>query len=386
MDLLLSEEGMNYELFLPSRELDSHGLDFDLIEDLSNRGVDYIITVDCGVSDYKEVKYAKEKGLDVFVIDHHAYNNFEEDNLFHPFNERGFPFLSAGTLVFIILYKKFGKRLLEDSRFYDFIFLSSLSVYTDRIPRISINEYLINIGNKVYYDTKIYRILKKSNIGSFAPSDISRLISQTPAYNGTHLLLDLLREESDEKGVDIIRRMVDVAEREKMRFDENLIIAQGACYNEGKVSVVVDKRLSPRFLGWIAGKFLRRNVVFSFCLGMRNEKWVGEVRSVLPFSVLKVLDEFSYLFDSFGGHTLAGGFCMPYENFSSFVEKLKEVGRRVVSFVVDPDVVMDREEFDRERAFLEEISRKGMNFVCRVEGEDGLYIFDSGIIRKLDIL
>ncbi|MDF1682814.1 MAG: DHH family phosphoesterase [Patescibacteria group bacterium] len=42
------------------------------IDELAQIDIDLIITVDCGTRDIEVVKYAKEKGIDVIITDHHA--------------------------------------------------------------------------------------------------------------------------------------------------------------------------------------------------------------------------------------------------------------------------------------------------------------------------
>ncbi len=50
---------------------DGYGLNPSYIDVAAKEGVGLIITVDCGISNYNEVEYAKSKGIDVIVTDHH---------------------------------------------------------------------------------------------------------------------------------------------------------------------------------------------------------------------------------------------------------------------------------------------------------------------------
>jgi len=50
---------------------DGYGLNPDYIDAAKRDGVNLIITVDCGISNLKEVDYAKSLGIDVIITDHH---------------------------------------------------------------------------------------------------------------------------------------------------------------------------------------------------------------------------------------------------------------------------------------------------------------------------
>ena len=50
---------------------DGYGLNPAYIDVAAKDGIGLIVTVDCGISNYDEVAYAKSKGIDVIVTDHH---------------------------------------------------------------------------------------------------------------------------------------------------------------------------------------------------------------------------------------------------------------------------------------------------------------------------
>ncbi len=50
---------------------DGYGLNPGYIDVAAKDGISLIVTVDCGISNYSEVDYAKSKGIDVIITDHH---------------------------------------------------------------------------------------------------------------------------------------------------------------------------------------------------------------------------------------------------------------------------------------------------------------------------
>ncbi|MBN1411136.1 MAG: single-stranded-DNA-specific exonuclease RecJ [Spirochaetales bacterium] len=67
---LLKEMGLEVEWSLPSGN-DSYGLTQDVIQGARDRDITLLITVDCGISNVREVAYAGELGIDTIIIDHH---------------------------------------------------------------------------------------------------------------------------------------------------------------------------------------------------------------------------------------------------------------------------------------------------------------------------
>src|SRR3954470_6329392 len=56
---------------LPSRFDEGYGLSTAAVERLAARGVDLLVTVDCGITAVDQVAAARAAGLDVIVSDHH---------------------------------------------------------------------------------------------------------------------------------------------------------------------------------------------------------------------------------------------------------------------------------------------------------------------------
>ena len=68
----LKRLGINADFYLPNRYEDGYGLSCAVIDKIEKKFCpDLIITVDCGISCYEEVEYAKSKGIEIIITDHH---------------------------------------------------------------------------------------------------------------------------------------------------------------------------------------------------------------------------------------------------------------------------------------------------------------------------
>ncbi len=66
----LKEEGIEAQWKVPTGD-DPYGLSPEVIRDFAGKDGSLIFCVDCGISDFEEIRLAGELGLDVIVLDHH---------------------------------------------------------------------------------------------------------------------------------------------------------------------------------------------------------------------------------------------------------------------------------------------------------------------------
>ncbi len=59
------------DYYIPDRLEEGYGLSTGAIETISKTGTKVIITVDCGVNAFEEAEFAREKGIDLIITDHH---------------------------------------------------------------------------------------------------------------------------------------------------------------------------------------------------------------------------------------------------------------------------------------------------------------------------
>ena len=71
MFLVLNKLGAEVSYYLPNRLIEGYGLSEEGIIEAEKRGVTVIVSVDCGITAVKEVKFAKERGIDTIITDHH---------------------------------------------------------------------------------------------------------------------------------------------------------------------------------------------------------------------------------------------------------------------------------------------------------------------------
>jgi single-stranded-DNA-specific exonuclease len=71
MTIALRAAGLRAEPYVPSREMEGHGLSLRAVDSAAERGFSVIVTVDCGTTSLAEVAAAAGLGIDVLITDHH---------------------------------------------------------------------------------------------------------------------------------------------------------------------------------------------------------------------------------------------------------------------------------------------------------------------------
>ncbi|MEN3045954.1 MAG: DHH family phosphoesterase [Candidatus Hydrothermales bacterium] len=380
IELLLKELEIEFKTYLPSRENESYGVSNAVIERFVKENFDFLITVDCGLSNSNEIKLLRELGYDIFIIDHHSEGNFEEENLIHPFLGIGFPFLSNAVLVFVILFLKFGERLWKEKKFLDFTYLSGLSVLSDKVPPYSVNGFVLKKSQLIFQETEIYKVFTEVNTKPPEFRRISRIIPFISARNGTHLIIEFLREKDEKTKRDIMSNIISKYIEEQGKFEESLFNSKNCWQSDDRMVFIISKNINPRYAGWVASRFLKESGLPSICIAKKGNRWVGEARSKPPLSVLKILKETSYLFEEFGGHPFACGFSIREENIEPLLNNLKILSKRISNFIPEPDLFLSEDEFKKIKSILEKIGLMGITVYFKVD-EKMYYTSPSGILE-----
>ncbi len=179
-------------IYIPDRIKEGYGPSTKALLDLKARGVDLVITVDCGIVSFEPLKAAREAGLEVIVIDHHQAepqlpeavavvnpNRLDE--------EEGFGQLAAVGVVFIFVVGI--NRLLRQQGWYegmaepklmDLLDLVALGTICDVVPLVGVNRALVRQGLKV--------MAGRGNAGIRALGDVAGINEEPGTYHAGFLI------------------------------------------------------------------------------------------------------------------------------------------------------------------------------------------------------
>ena len=327
---LMPKERLGY--YIPSRFEEGYGLNREAIKSISDRGFNFIITVDCGSVSKEEVEYAKELGLKILVTDHHTITDTVADCLLinpkKPGSKYPFSELSGCGVAFKvaqILQKKAG---LPKSVLNEVLDLVAIGTIGDIMPLIDENRTMIKYGlkvinrgervglNKLICGTSLKMgSLTSENVGyiivphlnaSGRIEDASLAVKLLSIEDGKELddiVSDILYKNQERKHIqnETFNQCLDLLPKDMAEIDDFILLKVDDAH-EGIAGIVAGK-LKEEFYRPVA-------IVI-------GEK--GTSRSIDGVDLYNLLKNHEELFTRFGGHKGACGFTIPEENF----EKLK---------------------------------------------------------------
>ena len=150
--------GVEVSYYLPNRLTEGYGLNKEAIDKLKERGTNLMITVDCGISGYEEVEYAKSLGMKVIVTDHHECPEKLPDTFAvvdHKRKDNTYPCnVLAGVGVAFKLVQALCMRMnLPKERYLQYLDIVCLGTVADIVPLIDENRVIVKYGLEAVKNT-----------------------------------------------------------------------------------------------------------------------------------------------------------------------------------------------------------------------------------------
>lgn len=334
--------GIDSEIYIPDRIFEGYGPNPAAIGQLIDRGARLIVTVDCGSTSVEALGAARERGIDVVVIDHHQMghemppclalvNPNREDDL------SGQGHLCAAGVVFLVLVATL--RLLRQNghpqaRSLDLLAwldLVALATVCDVVPLKGLNRAYVTkglIAARHQNNAGLAALLRVAGIGGpVTPYHFGFLVG--PRINAGGRIGDaalgsrlLTLDEAGE--AEEIAHKLDELNRERQAM-EQVMLAEAeaealAEYGDGEAaSVIVTARDNwhPGIVGLLAARLKERFKRPAFAIAFDlNGKGAGSGRSINGFDIGRMVRAAvdSGLLVKGGGHAMAAGLTVERAN------------------------------------------------------------------------
>lgn len=362
--------GTEIDIYIPDRMKEGYGPTPSAMEKLSKKGINLVITVDCGSMSHDAIDKANELGIDVIIIDHHICADKLPDAIavINPnrLDEKSeYTYLAAVGVSFLFivglmgaLKKKGAFNGKEEPNLMDLIDIVALGTVCDVMPLIGLNRAFVKQGLKIMANRK--------NIGLNALSDRAN-INQKPntyhlgyvlgprinaggrvgeSYLGSSLLSTDSQIEAEELAAKLEEFNIERRAIESNIVDEALDMAKAQAEDS---LIMVYGNWHPGVIGVVAGKlkeiYQKPVVVGSLIDGICK----ASCRSIygIDFGTTLAEAKLQGLVSEGGGHAMAAGFttteeriddlkCFLNKRFSVYSEaiakgKLKEYDLDLVS-------------------------------------------------------
>jgi single-stranded-DNA-specific exonuclease len=355
----LSRLGAEVIPYIPDRINEGHGLKISALEKLHAQGANLVITVDCGVTDLKEVKQAQDMGMDIIITDHHmpvkslpravAVVDPKRKDSVYPFLD-----LAGAGVAFKLLQALFHKDSREKwlTKLLDLVVLATV---TDLVSLVGENRYLVKEGLKELNNSSrvgIQEMVKLAGLklGELDAEDISWVLgprlNAAGRMNNASTSYQILTTRSPEE-VHLLALELEEknAERQKLT-NEVLSRAKEKLAAKLHLPVLIDsdESYSIGVIGLVASKLVDEFYKPAIIINLGQELCQGSCRSIAEFDIVSALAKCHDLLTAFGGHPLAAGFTVACRDLAQLEQRLVNLATDQLGHLeLRPELVIDAE-------------------------------------------
>ena len=325
---------LNYNIgyYIPSRYLDGYGINLEKAKQIAEKGYELVITVDNGICANEPIKYLKDKGIKVIVLDHHQRGEElpEADYIFHPTVSNFGEIASSGAFVSYI----FSTALLKRHDKY-LSTMAAISLISDMMPLIGYNRNFLRTVFKDFKKGEFLPIDLLLEDDDFNETSIGMRIA--PKINAVGRIIQdtsinrLVRYFTSDDPDEVLSYHSWIENQNENRKISTKIAKEklDKVLKDTKISksLVVNVDIEEGLVGLLANTLLNDYhlpcVVFTSSLENPNIL-KGSARAMHGFDLV---NSFAYLSDvtlTAGGHALAGGVSINKEDFEIFKDKFDE--------------------------------------------------------------
>jgi single-stranded-DNA-specific exonuclease len=378
-------QNINLTYYIPNRFTESHGLNYQGIDELKKWGVKLIVTCDTGSTNLTEIEYANELGIDLIITDHHTFPK-ERPAVKSIINPRYLPKnhplynLSGVAVAYKLieaLYETFPK--IPQQSLDELLDLVAIGLIADLVNLTGDCRYLAQLGIKQLQQTKrlgIRKLLESCKRSGDRPTDISfgigPRINAVSRINGDAKFCVELLTSKDPK---LCHKLASETESANSRRKE----LEQTVFKEAKkkieyidlsttgVILLHNDQWEIGVLGLVANKIAQeygrptillttgKNVKKGFNSNNKNIAKIakGSARSFNKIDLYELIFSQSNLLENFGGHPYAAGLSILIENISFFTESINQKLRQTIDIknlkkIIEIDLIVKVAELGKD--------------------------------------
>ena len=334
----------NLVYYIPDRYTEGYGISIKGIDTAKEKGCTLVIALDCGIKAVDKIEYAKEKGIDFIICDHHtpgdeipkavAVLNMKRKDCPYPFKE-----LSGCGVGFKLAQAYAQRRLLDMREVYRLLPLLAMSIASDVVPVTGENRILAYYGLKALNaqpSVGMQAIMRIAGIEgkTITISDLvfkfgPRLNAAGRIKSGAEAVRLLITDDAEAAmrfAQDIDSYNQDRRDYDSRTTDEALEQLEKDPMNSAKHTTVV---FSPDWHKGVVGiaasrlteTYYRPTIVLT---AGEDDIISGSARSVSDFDIYTAIDSCRDLLTNFGGHRFAAGLSMHKSDLPEFKRRFEE--------------------------------------------------------------
>lgn len=322
--------------YVPNRETEGYGFSKKGIDAVHKQfAASLIISVDHGITAHDKVSYAKSRGIDVIVTDHHTIPEKKPDDavaIVHTVQ------LSGSGVAWFLAKELLGKNNIHLN---DYLGLAAMGTIADLVPLTDVNRSIAAHGLTMLHTTKrtgLQALFKQAGVEQevIEPYHIGYIIG--PRINAVGRLahaLDAVRLlcTKDASRAEKLALVLDETNRIRQQMlEESLHHAfDSVGENSSDIIVVGDTSFHQGIIGLIAGRLTERYYRPAVVLAKGDDISKASARSIKGINIISLLRKTNDLLLEVGGHPMAAGFTIKTENIPLLQEQLTQLIQQELS-------------------------------------------------------
>jgi len=340
--MFLSSQGATVDYYIPNRADEGYGINILALQKLRKSGASLLITVDCGITAVGEVEFAKTIGLDIVITDHHtckedipracAVVNPKQPDCTYPFKDLA----GVGVAFKVILACALEMELAAREYFDQYIDLVAIGTIADVVPMKDENRIFAAVGVRHFAQTTNIGLKALALTSGISEKPVTAgIISYTiaPRINAAgrvasaSLAVELLVTNSSERAAEISLTLEN-ENRERQLTEQTILkealemIDADESFSAKKVIVLAKEDWHHGVIGVVASRIVDKFYRPTILLSLKDGNGKGSGRSIKGFNLFEALMHCNDLLIKFGGHELAAGLNLKYDDISVFDEQI----------------------------------------------------------------
>ncbi|MGB5393043.1 MAG: single-stranded-DNA-specific exonuclease RecJ [Lutimonas sp.] len=355
--------------YIPDRYEEGYGISFQGIDFASDNEISLIIALDCGIKAIDKVLYAREKGIDFVICDHHrpgehipdavAVLDPKQNDCSYPYDE-----LCGCGVGFKLIQALHHVRGGAPEALYGYLDLVAIAIAADIVPLTGENRILATYGLKMINQNPrpgIEAMLQSAPKSEYTITDL--VFTLAPRINAAGRMkhgryaVEILTER-DRDNAQQYASKIELNNQERRTVEQEIekeALAQIVELKEEDQfsTVVYAEHWHKGVIGIVASRLIENYYRPTLVFTSSNGKLAASARSVSGFDVYNALEECADYIEQFGGHKYAAGLTLLPENYDDFKRKFEEVVKNSI-----PETSLTRQILIDTEIDLSEITPK----------------------------
>lgn len=349
------------DFYIPDRYDEGYGVSFQGIDWAAEGGFSLIITLDCGIKAIDKVEYARKKGMDMIICDHHlpedclpaavAVLDPKREDCHYPFDDL------SGCGVGFKLVQAYSQRYgVPFESLVPLLDLLVVSIASDLVTMVGENRILAHFGLKQLNDSPCVGLramiaLANIELGHISIDEIvfkiGPRINAAGRMESGRLAVELLTAR-DMSSAMAIGAKINENNDERKNIDREItrealeMVQSGTCLASKNAVIVYNPAWNKGVVGIVASRLVEAYYKPAVVLTKSNGFVTGSARSIAGFDLYESIDSCADLLENFGGHVYAAGLTLKEEQLEEFARRMDDfIAGKLTQDMLTPVVEVD---------------------------------------------